>query len=106
VRVYKPDLALGLTLQGRHRVVVLGYSGEPFLRFSPDGVCADRSSLTAAGLGLVTRGSGWRLLSREPRLIWHDARVRGLPAATRRGRWAVPVLVDGTRTQLAGRASA
>ena len=102
VRVYKADLALGLTLLGRHRVVVLGYSGEPFLRFGADGAYAERSSLTAAGLGLVTRGSGWRLLSHGPRLIWHDARVRGLPAGARRGRWAVPVLIDGTRTELAG----
>ncbi len=102
VRIYKADLALGVTLQGRHGVVVLGYSGEPFLRFGPDGVYANRSSLTAAGLGPVTRGSGWRLLSREPRLIWHAARVRGLPAGARRGRWAVRVLVEGTRSDLTG----
>jgi hypothetical protein len=102
VRVYRADLALGLTLHGRHRVVVLGYSGEPFLRLGPDGAYAERSSLTAVGLGLVTRGSGWRLLSREPRLIWHDARVRGPPAGARRGRWAVPVLVDGMRSELTG----
>jgi hypothetical protein len=102
VRVYKADLALGLTLLGRNRIVVRGYSGEPFLRFGPDGAYAERSSLTAAGLGLVTRGTGWRLLSREPRLIWHDARVRGLPPGARRGRWAVPVVVDGTRAELVG----
>jgi hypothetical protein len=36
-------------------------------------------------------------------LIWHDARVRGLPAGVEHGRWAVPVLVDGSRSELTGR---
>ena len=40
VRVYKADLALGLTLSGRHRLVVLGYTGEPFLRLDPGGAYA------------------------------------------------------------------
>jgi len=102
VRVYRADLALGLTALSGHRVVVLGYSGEPFLRFAAGRVYANRSSLTAAGLGLATRGTGWQLLSRQPRWIWHDARVRGLPAGVERGRWTVPLLVDGTPAELSG----
>jgi hypothetical protein len=104
VRVYRADLALGLRVLDGHRVVVLGYTGEPFLRLDAGGAYASRSSLTAAGLGLVGRhsGTGWQLVSRSPRLIWHDARVRGLPAGVEHGRWAVPVLVDGTRTELTG----
>ena len=104
VRVYRADLALGLRMLGRHRVVVLGYTGEPFLRLGADGVYASRSSVTAAGLGLAGphSGTGWQLVSRAPRLIWHDARVRGLPAGVEHGRWAVPVLVDGSRVELSG----
>jgi hypothetical protein len=104
VRVYRADLALGVRAIGRHRVVVLGYTGEPFLRLGADGAYTNRSSLTAAGLGLVGphSGTGWQLVSRTPRLIWHDARVRGLPAGVEHGRWAVPVLVDGSRVELSG----
>lgn len=104
VRVYPADLALGLRTLGRHRVVVLGYTGEPFLRIGADGTYASRRSLTAAGVGLVEPGSGagWQRVSRAQRLVWHDARVRGLPAGVDRGRWAVPVLLDGSRTELAG----
>ncbi len=101
-RVYRADLAFGLTVLGRHRVVVLGYSGEPFLRFGADGVYASRSSLTAAGLGLAKPGTGWRLLSHDPRLVWHDARLRGLPAGASRGRWTIPVRVDETPAVLHG----
>lgn len=58
VRVYRADLALRLVALGSHRVLVLGYAGEPFLRLGADGTYASRSSLTAAGLGLVRAGSG------------------------------------------------
>jgi hypothetical protein len=102
-RVYKADLALGLTLLGPHRVVVLGYSGEPFVRLVPGGAYVNEASVTASGLGLVARpGSGWRLRSREPRLIWHDTRLRGLPQGVERQRWSLPLLVDGARTELRG----
>ena len=104
VRVYRADLALGVRALGSHRVVVLGYTGEPFLRLGADGVYASRGSLTAAGLGLVEprSGTGWKLVVREPRLIWHDARVRGLPPGVHHRRWTVPVLVDGSRAELSG----
>jgi hypothetical protein len=104
VRVYRADLALGLRALGRHRVMVLGFTGEPFLRLGADGTYANRSSLTAAGLGFVRprSGTGWQLVSRAPGLIWHDARLRGLPPGVRHGRWSVPVVVDGTRTELSG----
>jgi len=66
VRVYRADLALGLRVSDHHRVVVLGYTGEPFLRLGAGGTYASRSSLTAAGLGLVGphSGTGWQLVSR------------------------------------------
>jgi hypothetical protein len=103
-RVYRADLALGVRALGAHRVVVLGYTGEPFLRVGPDGTYASRTSLTAAGLGLIASrsGSGWKLVSRAPRLIWHDARVRSLPSGVDHGRWHVPVVVDGRRAELTG----
>ncbi len=103
VRVFRADLALRVRVVGNHRVVILGYFGEPFIRLGPGGAFVNDASLTAAGTGLaVVRGSGhtpqWRLRSREPSVTWHDARLhRG-----RRGHWAVPLVVDGRRTQLQG----
>jgi hypothetical protein len=102
-RVYRTDLALGLTALGRHRVIVLGYLGEPFLRFEPGGVYVNEASTTAAGTGLAPAlshgGVHWMLRSSKPTAIWHDARVRGAA----RGRWSIPVVVDGRRARLGGR---
>ena len=103
-RVYQADLALGLTLLGRHQVVVLGYLGEPFLRLEADGAFVNAASPTAAGARLTPphpRSSRplWHLRSRRPSVIWHDARVRGLRSS---GRWSLPLVVDGQHTRLEG----
>src|SRR5439155_909761 len=61
----------------------------------PSGVTVLRTP-TAASL-LLTPGH------RSGRsFVWHDARVRGLPAGIDRGRWTIPLLVDGRRARLAG----
>jgi hypothetical protein len=103
VRVYRSDLALGLTLVGRHRVLVLGYLGEPFLRLEPDGVFVNAASPTAAGTKLVEpeRSSQpvWKLRSRRTSVIWHDARVRGGASS---GRWRIPLVIDGHGGHLVG----
>ena len=103
-RVYPADLALGLTALAPHRVVVLGFGGEPFLELGPRGTDVSRSSTTAAGLGLTRSlaGRGWQRYSSRPHLIWHDARLRGLPPGVDRRRWAIPVVVDGRRAELTG----
>lgn len=102
-RIYRADLALGLTLAGRHRVVVLGYLGEPFLRLEGDGVFVNAASPTAAGTKLAEpeRSSRpvWKLRSRRASVIWHDARVRGGASS---GKWRIPVLIGSRRAQLAG----
>ena len=103
-RIYPADLALGLTLVGRHRVVVLGYLGEPFVRLDPDGVFVNVASPTAAGTKLAPPHprAGRPLWHREgtrPVVIWHDTRVL---AGEKTGRWRVPLVVDGRRTFLTG----
>jgi hypothetical protein len=107
VRVYKADQALGLAVHSGHRVVVLGYSGEPFIRIDAAGVAVNASSVTAAGVGLVrpTSARNWQLHRGHRTVIWHDARVRVLPAGTARRRWSVPLVVDGRRTQIGGEIS-
>lgn|GEM_PF-1856965 len=107
VRVYQSDRALDLVVRGDHRVVVLGYLGEAFLRIGRGGVLVNAASPTAAVSGLlarVTRGArtGWLVWSRRPSVVWHDPRLQGLPPGVERARWHVPLIVDGRRTTVSG----
>lgn len=108
VRIYAGDLAIGLTVQPHHRVAVLGYLGEPFLRIGVTGVEVNESSSTAAGMGLLKGapatggGSGWLLRSSGQSFIWHDTRVRGRPRGVERRRWTVPLVVDGRHARVEG----
>jgi hypothetical protein len=108
-RVYPSDLALGLTVSPGHQAVVLGYLREPAIRIGAAGVEANRSSPTAAGVGLIKpppRRTGgtphWEAISSKRSVIWHDARVRGLPPGITRRHWAVPLVVDGSRATVEG----
>jgi hypothetical protein len=103
-RIYESDLAVRLTLAGRHRVLVLGYLGEPFIRLDPSGVYVNVASPTAAGTKLASphpRSSRplWHQDWNRPIAVWHDARVR---AGEQTGRWRIPLAVDGRRAVLAG----
>src|SRR5205809_1674696 len=93
--VYLGDRALRLSVRPGHSVTVLGYGGEPFLRIDDAGVTVLKSP-TAAALRLTPRRSN------GSSFLWHDARVRGLPPGIDRGRWTIPLLVDGRRALLAG----
>jgi hypothetical protein len=107
-RVYPADLALRLTVAAGHEAVVLGYLGEPAVRVGAAGVEVNRSSPTAAGTGLLKRASGrsprskWLPISSGRSVVWHDARLRGLPKGVTHGNWTVPLVVDGGRTKIGG----
>jgi hypothetical protein len=108
-RVYRSDLALGLTVAPGHDAIVLGYLGEPAIRVGAAGVEVNESSATAAGSGLLkqrprpaTGKPKWRRISSKRSVVWHDARLRGLPPGVTRRRWTVPLVVDGSRSRLAG----
>jgi hypothetical protein len=107
-RVYESDLALRLTGAAGKDVVVLGYLGEPAFRISTGGVAVNAASPTAAGMGLLpgpARRAGapvWQHRSSGRSVVWHDNRLRGLPAGTDRGRWSVPLVVNGRPSRLAG----
>jgi hypothetical protein len=101
---------LRLTVAGGHGATVLGYEGEPFLRFTSTGVQAAVHSTTARGLGLVPSASlaqirTWTPVVRGPTFAWADARTWA-PSAALHGRstvpWSVPVVVDGRRTEIRG----
>ena len=107
-RVYLSDRAVRLAVRPGLELVVLGYQGEPFVRLGARGVEVNESSLTAAGVGFATRpraaGSKpvWRLRSKSPSITWHDSRLRGLPPGVQRGRWEIPLVLDGRRVRLTG----
>jgi hypothetical protein len=96
-------------------VSVLGYLGEPFLRFSPMGVAVNDRSPTAvddrltprAGLsGASSRPPAWRPISDRHSYAWHDSRLRPVPAAGGPARvlgaWSIPILVGGRRDAITG----
>jgi hypothetical protein len=111
VRVSVEDAGrkLRVTAASGHDVVVLGYEGEPFLRFDRLGVTANAHSKTAVGLRLVrgasASGTEWEPLSRDHSFAWADARTWA-PSAAVHGRsvvpWSVPVVVDGARALIRG----
>ncbi|MGH2971355.1 MAG: hypothetical protein ACRDNM_04000 [Gaiellaceae bacterium] len=84
--VYESDLALHLSVERGHSVVVYGYLGEPFLRVPADGDAVSTHSATAAATKLVTHGRS---------AVWHDVR-------TSSSHWRVPILVDGRREVVMG----
>jgi hypothetical protein len=106
-----------LRVSGSHTVVVLGYEGEPFLRFSSAGVDVNDRSATAGIVKIASRGSEpaldprapprWSLRSSTNRYAWHDHRLGPKPGrAYGRGNvagWAIPIVVDGSRERITGR---
>jgi hypothetical protein len=115
-RVLDGDLRLELRVASPQVVVVLGYEGEPFLRFSVAGVDANLASPTAVSTrvikatdALVRSGVRWRRVSRGHVFAWHENRLRPVPLvgdqSTRAravGSWMIPLLVDGRRASLVG----
>ena len=92
-------------------MIVLGYVGEPFLRFDRFGVAANvrlgDGARPAARLRpeYPSRRSEWALVSAATASRGRT-RVPGRPGprftGARRSRWTVPIVVDGQRVDLAG----
>ena len=108
-RIYQSDRALSISVKPGHSIVVLGYLGEPFLRLDDAGVTVNAASATAAGTGVLLKGefvsgrtTAWRLRRGRHSVVWHDARVQGLPPGAERGAWSVPLVVDGRPVRLTG----
>ncbi len=104
---------LRLAVDPASEAVVLGYVGEPFLRFGPQGVAANTRSETAQGLRLVPGGhvstrpgaAVWKQLTSVHSFAWADSRSWA-PSPALHGRavvrWSVPIVVDGRRVAIAG----
>jgi len=117
-KVVDGDQRLWLRVPARMTVVVIGLRGEPYLRFSAQGIAVNTRSATyflnrvrpvpvPAGIGPRTPPS-WRRISSAHSTSWHDSRLHALalaahPSATRYlGRWNVPLIVAGKRTWIDG----
>jgi hypothetical protein len=124
--VYAGGEMIEIDHRGDRDLVVLGYSGEPFLRVGPDGVFenlnAPATYLNRDRLGDVAvppRADAaavpeWSRVSDGPRFAWHDHRVHwmseDLPTAVRAAprdehlvdEWSLPVRHDGRVHHLEG----
>jgi hypothetical protein len=108
-RIFQSDRALDLAVKPGHAVELRGYIGEPVFRLDDAGLAINRASPTAAALRLIDKGDAvsapgprWLLKAGQHSVVWHDARTQGLPSGVERGRWRVPLLVDGTPMRLEG----
>jgi hypothetical protein len=108
-QIYQSDQGLTLTVRPGHAVVMLGYLNEPVWRLNGAGLWVNAASPTALAMRLVSRGRGldaatprWRLRRGRHTVVWHDARVRALPAGVERGAWSLPLLIDGRTSAMHG----
>lgn len=98
VSVSQADRALHVTVRRGHRLVVLGYLGEPVLRVDGRGVTVNLRSPTAAAAGLAARNNHAGVRT----AVWRDPRLQRLPRGVRKATWLVPILVDGRAAQISG----
>ena len=127
LRVWGGDDRLQLTWRGPGDLVVLGYAGEPYLRFGPGGVYENSRSPSVAAnetrYGTVTQAPGvdaraapvWRRVSSSPTAVWHDHRSHWMsrtppPGVRAHGGRAqvvqpvsIPVRIDGRPARIVGR---
>jgi hypothetical protein len=124
------DELLALTVQPGHEVVVLGYGGEPYLRFDPDGTVyenhlsparylnEDRFATTVppaeATAEAATAKPDWQRLGTGGAWVWHDHRIHWMsqqaPPAIKGKEsetvqlfdWKVPITVDGAAVSVDG----
>lgn len=111
------DRKLELRVPATSTVVVLGFAGEPFLRFTPAGVDVNERSPSAIANNLARRGSvpaldpkatpSWSHISDEHRFAWHDHRLGPRPGRTypegNVAGWTIPIVVDGRAEAISGR---
>lgn len=127
VEIRGGDAFLEVTVEPGHLVVVMGYQGEPYLRFRPDGTVERNRSSAATYLNDDRRGASavpsiaqdplaepeWVPVGTGGSYAWHDHRIHWMSDVTpsvERGRrvpgaydpWKVPLEVDGTRVEVQG----
>lgn len=120
LRLVEAQTTVELRWSGEGELVVLGYEGEPYLRFDSSGVAANRRSpatyLNASYDGEPVPPTAdpeaepdWRAVRDQPVHRWHDHRFhppKRPPSddGTRQvvAEWEIPVVADGERAAVAG----
>jgi len=116
-KVLDGDRRLELEVASTATLVVLGYQGEQFLRFSPSGVEVNERSTSAIANRLAKRGAvpaldphatpDWSRASAGHAYSWHDHRLGPIPG--RRypegdlATWRIPYVVSGHPSAVTGR---
>lgn len=94
-------------------LIVLGYRGEAFIRFTSDGVQVNDRSSMAVDLRLTPGPAvldaaatpAWRRLTTGHVSTWHDDRLRprtDARGARVSGSWSIPLVVDGRPAEIRG----
>jgi hypothetical protein len=118
------DSFVRLRIKGAREVTVLGYEGEPYLRFTDDGTVRENSRSPAVVLNESRYGTTyderadakaepeWKVVADDGTYIWHDHRIHWMakttPPAIGGGSsgkvldWTIPLVVDGTAVQING----
>jgi hypothetical protein len=118
VRVVDGDRQLWLDAPPADTVVVLGLAGEPYLRFTAEGVAINRRSPTTylnrsqpvepPATASTRKPPVWRTVSHGHSYRWHEDRLHALALTVRRprpgtiGPWTIPLVVNGHAASIRG----
>jgi hypothetical protein len=123
------DSFLEVSVDGGHTVIVQGYTGEPYLRFNPDGTIEQNRLSSATYLNQSRQGKvdipaavtaagpdaqpDWEQIASGGSYAWHDHRVhwmedsspnveRGEAVGGAYAPWKVPIVADGAQADIEG----
>jgi hypothetical protein len=119
MRIVGGDSFIELKVAPGLDVVVLGYSGEPYLHIAPDGTVSENEhsparwlnakrfgDVVVPGAADATAEPSWQRVGTAGRVAWHDHRTHWM-APTRpdppERTWSVPLLVQGHPVTVEGR---
>jgi hypothetical protein len=98
VRILDGDRSLEARVDPGRTLLVRGLLHEPMLRID-SAVFANAASPTAQSEKIVQTGNGWLRVASGPAFVWHEHR---LTPAGARGRFVIPVQVNGRAGAIAG----
>ncbi len=122
IRIIGGDAFVELTLRGANEITILGYQGEPYLRFDASGAVWENQRSPAKWLNEDRYGSNdpptyanaeeppvWDQIANNGRWAWHDHRTHWMnevrPPGAEPGdqilEAVIPAVVDGARVEVA-----